>query len=217
MKEEQARPAGSFISRKSAAGYVAIPVDAETYAQHGGEHTLSKPSPFLDDILMDRKSAPRRRAPCAPTPANDRTPPSRGSGAILCFQFAVRKRSWNLLADSEWPHLIVRRYRNAADQASSQSRARILPSKSYSTCVETSRATGAAAMQLWKREPPRSICSSRAGRKEICSHRRSRTEISILEWTSGGIPKRLPGQNTGRRLGAMRSFHTITAGPSPPS
>jgi DNA helicase-2/ATP-dependent DNA helicase PcrA len=88
MKEEQ--PQGSFhIQEERRLFYVAVTRARQRLTLNTVEHKRSKPSPFLDDILMDAQIKRRDIEQLAPTPANAASA-SSDSPATL-FELPQRK------------------------------------------------------------------------------------------------------------------------------
>ena len=114
MKEEQ--PQGSFhIQEERRLFYVAVTRARHRLTLNTVENKRSKPSPFLDDILMDAQIKRRDVEQLAPTPANE---PSRsrrsGAGAVSICRNGARESARE---SASGPRPIARPCRNRCRSA----------------------------------------------------------------------------------------------------
>ena len=114
MKEEQ--PQGSFhIQEERRLFYVAVTRARHRLTLNTVENKRSKPSPFLDDILMDAQIKRRDIEQIAPTPANE--PRLRRSKPSLRCSNCRERRARIGSRIGDWAARIARRCRNLCNSA----------------------------------------------------------------------------------------------------
>ena len=138
MKEEQ--PQGSFhIQEERRLFYVAVTRARQRLTLNTVVNKRSKPSPFLDDILMEAQIKRRDVEQLAPTPANGPAACSRRGGASAVRLAGTARADW--LANRRMGRdLSPAGAGTAADQPFGDRHTRILSAKiSFQLCVGTSR------------------------------------------------------------------------------
>ena len=109
MKEEQ--PQGSFhIQEERRLFYVAVTRARHRLTLNTVENKRSKPSPFLDDILMDAQIKRRDVEQLAPTPANESAAPLEAEPAAV--RTAASDARGSVRGSANGPPRIARRCRN---------------------------------------------------------------------------------------------------------